>query len=76
MNINDIISSGLLELYAMGLSSPEETTQVEAWVIEYPEVKKELLEIEMSLESYAQANAMAPSASVKEKIISQTNESM
>ena len=73
MNINDIISSGLLELYAMGLSSPEETTQVEAWVIEYPEVKKELLEIEMSLESYAQANAMAPSASLKEKIISQTN---
>ena len=55
----------------MGLSSTEETAQVAAWVIEYPEVKKELLEIEISLESYAQANAMEPSASVKEKIISQ-----
>ncbi len=57
----------------MGLSSPEETAQVEGWVIEFPEVKKELLEIEMSLESYAQANAVEPSASVKEKIISQIN---
>lgn len=57
----------------MGLSSPEETAQVEAWVIEYPEVKKELQEIEMSLESYAQAHGMAPSSSVKEKILSQIN---
>lgn len=57
----------------MGLSSHEETAQVEAWVIEFPEVKKELQEIEISLESYAQANAMEPSASVKEKIISQIN---
>lgn len=54
----------------MGLSSPEEAAQVGAWVVQYPEVKKELLEIEMSLESYAQAHSMEPSASVKEKIIS------
>ncbi len=55
----------------MGLSSPEETVQVAAWINQYPEVKKELLEIEMSLELYAQANAVEPSASVKEKIFSQ-----
>ncbi|MEP6583953.1 MAG: anti-sigma factor [Ginsengibacter sp.] len=71
MNINDIILSGLLELYAMGLTSPEETSQVEGWLVEYPEVKKELLEIEISLESYAHAHAVMPSASVKEKITSQ-----
>ena len=55
----------------MGLSSPEETAQVEAWLLEYPEVRQELQEIEMSLESYAHANAMQPSSSVKEKIFSQ-----
>ena len=73
MNINDIISSGLLELYATGLSSPEETAQVKSWIAEYPEVKKELQEIEISLESYAQTNAIKPSVSVKEKIFSQIN---
>ncbi len=57
----------------MGLASPEETAQVEAWIIEYPEVKKELLEIEMSLESYTRANAIEPPASVKDKIFSQIN---
>ncbi len=71
MNINDIISSGLLELYALGLSSPEETTQVQDWLNQYPEVKQELEEIELSLESYAQAHAVEPSASVKEKILTQ-----
>ncbi|MEP7233461.1 MAG: anti-sigma factor [Ginsengibacter sp.] len=74
MNINDIISSGLLELYAMGLSSPEETARVESWIAEYPEVKKELLEIEISLESYAQANAIQPSVSVKDKILAEINQ--
>ncbi len=71
MNINDIISSGLLELYALGLTSSEETAQVQGWISQYPEVKQELDEIQMSVESYAQANAVAPSASVKEKILSQ-----
>ncbi|HEY5407394.1 MAG TPA: hypothetical protein VIJ92_09905, partial [Ginsengibacter sp.] len=71
MNKEDIISSGLLELYACGLTSPEEARQVEDWIKEYPEIKQELDAIEVSLESYAQANAMEPSASVKDKIFSQ-----
>ncbi len=68
MNINDIISSGLVELYSMGLTSPEETAQVESWFIQYPEVKTELEKIEGSLKSYAKAHAIAPSASVKDKL--------
>ncbi len=74
MNINDIISSGLLELYALGLASPEETAQVQDWISQYPEVKQELDDIQMSLESYAQAHAVEPSSSVKEKILSQISE--
>lgn len=71
MNKEDIISSGLLELYAIGLASPEETKQVEEWIKQYPEIKQELDAIEVSLESYAQAHAIEPSSSVKEKIFSQ-----
>ncbi len=68
MNVNDIISSGLLELYAAGLSSKEETLQVEQWAAEHPEVKAELAGIERSLERYAMTNAIEPDASVKEKV--------
>lgn len=70
MNKEDIISSGLLELYALGLTSAEEARQVEEWVNQYPEIKQELDAIEVSLESYAQAHAMEPSSSVKDKIFS------
>jgi len=68
LNKEDIISSGLLELYALGLTSPEEQMQVEEGLKLYPEVRQELEAIELSLESYAQANAIEPSADVKNKI--------
>ncbi|MEO7120427.1 MAG: anti-sigma factor [Ginsengibacter sp.] len=69
MNKEDIISSGLLELYALGLSSPEETLQVEQALNLHPEVKQELNSIELSLESYARAHAIKPSSSVKDNIL-------
>jgi anti-sigma-K factor RskA len=71
LNKEDIISSGLLELYVLGLASPEENAQVEAAMHQYPEIKQEIEAIENSLESYAQENAVKPSTSVKEKIFSQ-----
>lgn len=75
MNKEDIISSGLLELYALGMASPEETTQVEKALVQFPEVKKELEAIEIAMETYAQANAIEPSSHIKDKIFSQlTNE--
>ena len=74
MNKNDIISSGLLELYVLGLTSPEETLQVEEWVIQYPDIKEEIGAVEMSLESYAQAHALEPSPLVKNKILSQISQ--
>ncbi len=73
MEIQDIISSGLLELYAAGIASETETRQVEEWVAAYPEVAKELKEIVDGFESYAFARAMAPSAAVKEKIFARIN---
>ena len=69
MNSNDIISSGLLELYALGLTSPEERAQVEQWILQFPEVKEELLAIENAMESYAHATSIAPPPGVKESIL-------
>ena len=71
MNKEEFILSGLLELYAMGNASPEETQIVEDHLNQFPELRVELSEIEMSLENYAQANAIQPSANVKEKVMNQ-----
>lgn len=69
MNKEEIISSGLLELYATGISSVEETRMVEDYLKQFPELREELKEIEISLENYALANAIHPSSSVKGKIM-------
>ena len=74
MELNDIISSGLLELYAAGLASQEEAAQVLQWARQYPEVADELAQIETSMSLYAQANAVLPEASVKAKIFERINE--
>jgi len=69
VDVKEIISSGVLELYVMGLASQQEIREVEAWAKEYPEIAAEINAIASGLESYAQANAIEPNASVKEKIL-------
>ncbi|MGI8581556.1 MAG: anti-sigma factor [Chitinophagaceae bacterium] len=69
MNVKDIISSGLLELYITGLASEEETLQVEQWIKEYPEVKKEIEDLQDVIERYALAEAIQPEEALKEKIL-------
>ena len=70
MDIKDIISSGLLELYITGLTSTEETLQVEQWAEQYPEVRNEIEELQTVMESYAMAQAIQPDDSLKGKILS------
>lgn len=71
MEANDIISSGLLELYATGVASAEEAQQVELWVKQYPAVAAELAAIEAGLETYAHANAVEPDPVIKAKLFQQ-----
>ena len=52
----------------MGLTSEAETAEVIKCVIQYPEVATEIEVIQSGLESYAQTHAIAPAATVKEKI--------
>lgn len=73
MNAQEIISSGILELYCMGLTSAGETAEVVQWARQYPEVAAEIEAIQMGLEGYAQSHAVAPAASVKEKIFAEIN---
>jgi anti-sigma-K factor RskA len=73
LTATEIISSGLLEQYALGIALPEEKVLVEEALRDYPEVRKELEAIQSSLEDYATSYAMKPSTEVKNKIFSQIN---
>ncbi|RYF91798.1 MAG: anti-sigma factor [Chitinophagaceae bacterium] len=68
MKQEDIISSGLLELYVSGIASPQEEALVLQWVEEFPEVREELKEIEEIMEQYAMIEGIAPNERVKARL--------
>jgi Anti-sigma-K factor rskA len=73
LEAKDIISSGILELYATGIASTEEVKLVQQYVLQYPEVAAELAQIEAGMESYARTFAVQPDPSVKDKIFARIN---
>jgi anti-sigma-K factor RskA len=68
LNVNEIISSGILELYVLGKTNAQETALVETWQSNHPEVAEELLAIEKSLELFDLANAVQPTANAKQNL--------
>ena len=58
MDIEEIKASGLLELYVMDQLSPADKVEVEGYLRTYPELRKELREIERSLEIFAGSAAL------------------
>ena len=56
-NWREFIASGILELYVLRLTSPEEDVEVAEMAGLYQEVERELLEIEVALHRYAQSIA-------------------
>jgi len=69
VEIKEIISSGLLDIYAMGMASEEEARRVQEWMQRYPEIADELREIELSMEAYAFAHSVTPASHLKSKIL-------
>jgi len=74
VNAKDIISSGILELYVLGLSSAAENAEVELWTKEYPELLEEIAAIELAMEKLAKANAVTPASTMKASIFAKINE--
>jgi anti-sigma-K factor RskA len=73
LELIDIISSGLLELYVLGMANEQETAQVTAWAKQYPEVAAEISAIEEGLQKYALSQAVNAPAQVKEKLMRSIN---
>ena len=68
MNKEDIISSGLLEMYVLGIASPVDKQLVDDCLVQYPELLSEIEQIESSLINYARASAPAPGPEMKNRI--------
>lgn len=69
MNIEDYISSGILESYVIGDLSDQERKEVEKNLSLYPRLREELLKIEEAQEELLMQAAIQPKARVKRKLM-------
>lgn len=74
MNEHEIVSSGLLESYVLGITSKEESTLVESLLTNQPEYQAQVEAIRDTLEAYAWQNAQEPPVSVREKVLGSIQE--
>lgn len=71
MKPEELIHSGLLELYAFDACTAEEKLVVEQMLAKYPEVQQEFNNIQHALHTFAQNEAITPPAQIKNKIKAQ-----
>jgi anti-sigma-K factor RskA len=69
VNIQEYISSGIIESYVLGLATPEEREAFEDNCRQYPELVEARIAFERSLESIVMENAITPPAGVKETLM-------
>ena len=69
MNIQEYISSGIIESYVLGLASAEERAEFERMCAEYPAIREARDAFERSLEAIAMEHTIPPAAGTKEKIM-------
>ena len=69
MNLEEYISSGIIEAYVLGDVTGAERAHVEEALRQYPELRTELQRVEETVEAFAQKAAIMPRPEVKEKIL-------
>jgi anti-sigma-K factor RskA len=69
MDISNYISSGIIELYVMGLCSEEEEKELEGLRRQHPALHEAILQYEKDLEKNMQKNITLPPVNVDEKIL-------
>ena len=69
MNISNYISSGIIEMYVMGICSDEEKNEIQLLRLRYPLLDMAIQEYEKELEIKMQQSTTLPSAATDEKIL-------
>ena len=75
MNIQEYISSGIIQAYVLGLASKEERLEFEKLAAAHPELQQAREAFEMSLEQHAMANGVKPPQQVKDRFLEAIRES-
>jgi predicted DNA-binding protein YlxM (UPF0122 family) len=74
LNIEEYISSGILEAYVLDeLSTKEEKKEVERMASIYPEISDEILQIQEAFNILAENGAIIPNPKLKEEIFTELN---
>jgi Anti-sigma-K factor rskA len=73
MDINQYISSGIIEMHVMGLCSPEESAELELFRIQHPQMHEAILQFESEFEKNALQNASATGSQLDSKILQSLN---
>ena len=73
MSIEDLKSSGILEMYVLGDLSDSEIGTVEKAISEHPHIRQEIYEIERALEAYAMAHAVTTDPTAKPMLLAAAN---
>ena len=71
MNIQEYISSGIIESYVLGLATDEERQEFERMCAEHHEVRKARESFELSLEKHTLQDAVKPPNNIKSKIFAE-----
>jgi anti-sigma-K factor RskA len=69
MDIQAYIASGIIELYVMGLCTPEEEQELEQLRIQYPALQQAIHTYEVQMESNMMQQSTLPSIETDEKIL-------
>ena len=70
MEKEEILNSGILESYVLGIATPDEESQVEMFKTEFPEIENEIATIRLSLETFALQFEKEPPIALKEQVLS------
>ncbi|SFE13851.1 Anti-sigma-K factor rskA [Chitinophaga sp. CF118] len=74
MDVQRYISSGIIESHAAGLVSESEAREVEAAIMQYPEVKAAADAVRVDMERYVQIWAVKPPAGLRKQLMERLNE--
>lgn len=69
INIQEYIESGILEQYALGLTTAEQNAEIAEVLKQYPELQKELTAIENGLELFAKQYSKPMPAYLKDRVL-------
>ena len=69
MDVKEIIASGMIEEYCLGLQTEKESAVIEHYAVQYPVIKQEIEAFMLALEQYAMDNAVSPGHPIKNRVL-------